>query len=146
MKIIEDYLNNLYKNDDSKEAKELKEELKEHLITSVNEFISQGYKIDEAQKKAIEQFDDGSDTTTELRSIYTQKIDIRKEKLKKLRKLRWTFVNITGWLIGAAFFAAYQNLQNIVPAWLIILISSSAIVLIILSILISMTNKKIEGN
>ena len=73
MRIIEDYLNNLYKNDDSKEAMELKEELKEHLITSANEFITQGCKIDEAQNKAIKQFDDGSDTTTELRSIYTQK-------------------------------------------------------------------------
>ncbi len=146
MRIIEDYLNNLYKNDDSKEAMELKEELKEHLITSANEFIAQGCKIDEAQDKAIKQFDDGSDTTTELRSIYTQKIDIRKEKLKKLRKLRWTFVNITGWLLGASFFSAYQNLQNIVPSWLLILISASVIILILLSILILITNKKIEGN
>ena len=136
MRIIEDYLNNLYKNDDSKEAMELKEELKEHLITSANEFIAQGCKIDEAQNKAIKQFDDGSDTTTELRSIYTQKIDIRK----------WTFVNITGWLLGASFFSAYQNLQNIVPSWLLILISASLIILILLSILILITNKKIEGN
>ena len=59
MKIIEGYLDRLYKNDDSKDAKEIKEEIKEHLITSAKEYINQGYTEDEAQNKAIEQFDGG---------------------------------------------------------------------------------------
>lgn len=48
MKIIEGYLDRLYKNDDSKDAKEIKEEIKEHLITSAKEYINQGYTEDEA--------------------------------------------------------------------------------------------------
>ena len=57
MKIIEEYLNRLYKDDDSKDA----EEIKGHLITSAREYMNQGYLEDEAQNKAIEQFDGGND-------------------------------------------------------------------------------------
>ncbi|MDB1940083.1 permease prefix domain 1-containing protein [Clostridium tertium] len=66
MKIIDNYINLLYKDDDSIEVMELKEELKEHLILSANEFISQGYGEDDAYNKAIEKFDGGSDMLKEL--------------------------------------------------------------------------------
>ena len=41
MEVINNYIDSLYKNDNSQEILELKEELKEHLIMSVNEFINE---------------------------------------------------------------------------------------------------------
>ena len=66
MEIIDNYINLLYKDDDSIEVMELKEELKEHLILSANEFINQGYGENDAYNKAIEKFDGGSDMLKEL--------------------------------------------------------------------------------
>lgn len=66
MEIIDNYINLLYKDDDSIEVMELKEELKEHLILSANEFINQGYEENYAYNKAIEKFDGGSDMLKEL--------------------------------------------------------------------------------
>ena len=42
MEVINSYIDSLYKNDNSQEVLELKEELKEHLIMSANEFIKEG--------------------------------------------------------------------------------------------------------
>ncbi|GAA0699914.1 permease prefix domain 1-containing protein [Paraclostridium ghonii] len=66
MKIIDEYLISLYKNDKSKEVKELKEELREHLITSSEDFISQGYSKEDAQNEAIKQFDGGTEMLKDL--------------------------------------------------------------------------------
>ena len=41
MEVINNYIDSLYKNDNSQEVLELKEELKEHLIMSANEFINE---------------------------------------------------------------------------------------------------------
>ena len=41
--IIDEYIKSLYKGDNSKEVRELKEELREHLILSANELSSKGY-------------------------------------------------------------------------------------------------------
>ena len=61
MEKIDKYLYLLYKGDNSSEVLELKEELREHLILSANEFIEQGYTEEEAYDKAIEKFDGGKD-------------------------------------------------------------------------------------
>lgn len=66
MDIINNYLNLLYKDDDSIEVIELKEEIREHLILSANEFINQGWTEKEAYNKAIEKFDGGSEMLKEL--------------------------------------------------------------------------------
>lgn len=66
MKIIDEYLKSLYKNDKSKEVKELKEELREHLTTSTNEFIDNGYSEEDAQREAINQFDGGTEMLKDL--------------------------------------------------------------------------------
>lgn len=79
MGIIDNYINSLYKDDDSIEIMELKEELKEHLILSANEFINQGYEESDAYNKAIEKFDGGSEMLKEL--YLTLKED--NNKLKK---------------------------------------------------------------
>ena len=147
MKIIEEYLNLLYKDDDSRDAQELKEELREHLITSAKEFMEQGYDIYEAQRKAIEQFDDDDESSIEIRSIYTRKIDVKRERLKKLRSIRWKFVNILGWFLGAAFFTAYATYTPndiVLPTWLKLSLIVSFSILIILSLLIFNTNRNID--
>ena len=139
MKIIDEYLNRLYKDDDSKDAKEIKEEIKEHLITSAKEYMNQGYLADEAQNKAIEEFDGGNDedASIELRSIYTKKIDVRKERVKKLASIRLKILNMFGWFFGAACLSAALSFYNTVPKWLIVLLVILIIILIILSIVIS---------
>lgn len=60
-------MDSLYKNDKRIEVLELKEELKEHLILSVEEFIAKGYSEEEAAQKAIEKFDGGKEMLDELR-------------------------------------------------------------------------------
>jgi len=146
MKIIEVYLNRLYKNDDSKDAKEIKEEIKEHLITSAKEYINQGYSENEAQNKAIEQFDGGNDeeASVELRSIYTKKIDVKKERVKKLASLRLKILNAFGWFFGAACLVAYNSFYKKVPTWLIVVLTILMSVVIIMSIIIVILKKTIE--
>lgn len=58
MKKVEDYVNNLYTGVDPKdpEIKELKEEMKVHLIESVKELQREGYSEEEAMELAIERF------------------------------------------------------------------------------------------
>lgn len=144
MKILENYLNTLYKDDESKDVKELKEELREHLTDSTNEYISQGLNLEEAQRKAIAQFDEDGDSSVEIRSIYTKKIDVKKERLKKLRSIRWKVVNILGIFLGALFFAAYQTNGFLMPIWLKAALIISGSVLIVLSLFIYGTRKAIK--
>ncbi|WP_052169042.1 permease prefix domain 1-containing protein [Paraclostridium dentum] len=87
MKIIDEYLKSLYKNDKSKEVKELKEELREHLITSTNEFIDNGYSEEDAQREAINQFDGGTEMLKDLHKSL-------KESKKDNEKLNKKIVNI----------------------------------------------------
>lgn len=146
MKIIEGYLDRLYKNDDSKDAKEIKEEIKEHLITSAKEYINQGYTEDEAQNKAIEQFDGGKDeeASVELRSIYTKKIDVKKERVKKLASLRLKILNAFGWFFGAACLVAYNSFYNKVPTWLMVVLAILISIIIILSIILVTLKRRME--
>ena len=57
--IIDEYIKSLYKGDNSKEVRELKEELREHLILSANELVQKDMMIEKSQKIAIEKFDGG---------------------------------------------------------------------------------------
>lgn len=146
MDIIKAYLDRLYKDDDSKEAKEIKEEIKEHLITSAKEYINQGYTENEAQNKAIEQFDGDNDeeASVELRSIYTKKIDVKKERVKKLANLRLKIFNVFGWLFGAACLVAYNSFYNKVPIWLMVVLTILISIVIILSVIIFTLKRTIE--
>ncbi|NMS91443.1 hypothetical protein HGQ85_16095 [Clostridioides difficile] len=144
MKIIEKYLEALYKNDTSKEIQDLKEELREHLMNSTNEFIENGYDIEEAQNKAIERFDGNNEVSVELRSIFKQKIEPKKVLLKKLSNLRILFLNLFGWLLAATAFTINRGFGHIAPPWLIIVLIISIVVSIILSILIKRLRKEIE--
>ena len=138
MKIIEEYLEALYKNDTSKEIQDLKEELKEHLIDSTNEFIENGYDINEAQNKAIERFDGSNGVSVELRSIFKQKIEPKNSRI--------VFLNLFGWLLAATAYTINRGFGHIAPPWIIILLIISIVILIILTIIIKGLKKEIEND
>ena len=52
MKLIDEYLDTVYKKDNNKSTLELKQEMRDHLIESVNDLKLQGLNDEEACKKA----------------------------------------------------------------------------------------------
>ena len=95
MKIIDNYINLIYKDDDSIEVIELKEEIREHLILSSNEFKSQGYTDKEAYNKAIEKFDGGSEMLKELYAT-------TKENNKNYNEVHILLKNITSKILNVS--------------------------------------------
>ena len=69
MELIEKYLKSLYKGNKNKYIEDLRDEVSEHLLESTQNLMSQGYDVEEAQMKAIEEFDDGS---CSLRNLYLE--------------------------------------------------------------------------
>lgn len=92
MEVINSYIDSLYKNDNSQEVLELKEELKEHLIMSANEFIKEGYEEQDAYEMAIKKFDGGSDMLKEL--YFTLKEN--KKDIKETNKVVKIITRISG--------------------------------------------------
>lgn len=56
MKLIDEYLDTLYKKDNNKKYFRVKTGKRDHLIESVNDLKLQGLNDEEACKKAIEKF------------------------------------------------------------------------------------------
>ena len=92
MEVINNYIDSLYKNDNSQEILELKEELKEHLIMSANEFINEGYEEQDAYEMAIKKIDGGSDMLKEL--YFTLKEN--KKEIKETNKVAKIITRISG--------------------------------------------------
>lgn len=92
MGVINKYIDSLYKNDNSQEVLELKEELKGHLIMSANEFINEGYEEQDACEMAIKKFDGGSDMLKEL--YFTLKEN--KKEIKEINKVAKIITRISG--------------------------------------------------
>ena len=92
MEVINNYIDSLYKNDNSQEVLELKEELKEHLIMSANEFINEGYEEQDACEMAIKKFDGGSEMLKEL--YFTLKEN--KREIKETNKVAKIITRISG--------------------------------------------------
>ena len=92
MEVINNYIDSLYKNDNSQEVLELKEELKEHLIMSANEFINEGYEEQDAYEMAIKKFDGGSDMLKEL--YFT--IKENKKEIQETNKVAKIITRISG--------------------------------------------------
>ena len=90
MEVINNYIDSLYKNDNSQEILELKEELKEHLIMSANEFINEGYEEQDAYEMAIKKFDGGSDMLKEL--YFTLKEN--KKEIKENKDIFKNLINV----------------------------------------------------
>lgn len=99
MEVINNYIDSLYKNDNSQEVLELKEELKEHLIMSANEFINEGYEEQDAYEMAIKKFDGGSEMLKELYfTIKENKKEIKeiKKEIKETNKVAKIITRISG--------------------------------------------------
>ena len=92
MEVINNYIDSLYKNDNSQEVLELKEELKQHLIMSANEFINEGYEEQDACEMAIKKFDGGSDMLKEL--YFTLKEN--KKEIKETNKVAKIITRMSG--------------------------------------------------
>ena len=92
MELINNYIDSLYKNDNSQEVLELKEELKEHLKMSANEFINEGYEEQDACEMAIKKFDGGSEMLKEL--YFTLKEN--KKEIKETNKVAKIITRISG--------------------------------------------------
>ena len=92
MEVINNYIDSLYKNDNSQEVLELKEELKEYLIMSANEFINEGYEEQDACEMAIKKFDGGSEMLKEL--YFTLKEN--KKEIKETNKVAKIITRISG--------------------------------------------------
>lgn len=104
--IIDEYIKSLYKGDKSKEVTELKEELREHLILSADEFSSKGYDAEKSEKMAIEKFDGGTDMLKELHSS----LQIHKLRLKNITKNVGLLAIISFILLVSV--VSYQEVNN----------------------------------
>ena len=99
MEVINNYIDSLYKNDNSQEILELKEELKEHLIMSANEFINEGYEEQDACEMAIKKFDGGSEMLKELYfALKENKKEIKEinKEIKQTNKVAKIITRISG--------------------------------------------------
>lgn len=129
MKIIDEYLKSLYKNDKSKEVKELKEELREHLITSSEDFMAQGYSKEDAQREAINQFDGGTEMLKDLhKSLKESKKDNEKLNKRIVNIFKNTAVSSLIICLSMMLFRCYinekiDNIQDIMEVKLDIIVT-----------------------
>ena len=114
MKLIDEYLDTLYKKDNNKSTLELKQEMRDHLIESVNDLKLQGLNDEEACKKAIEKFDDGIEMKQELHSIIKElslSLDNHKSIIKGIRKIV-CFISIFAFLTFGLMCYYSDSLQK----------------------------------
>ena len=114
MKLVDEYLDKLYKNDNNKITLELKQEMRDHLIESVNDLKLQGLSEEEACKKAIERFDDGMEMQQELHSIIKElslSLDTHKSTIKGIRRML-CFISIITFLISGLMWYYNDSLQK----------------------------------
>ena len=114
MKLIDEYLDTLYKKDNNKSTLELKQEMRDHLIESVNDLKLQGLNDEEACKKAIEKFDDGIEMKQELHSIIKElslSLDNHKSIIKGIRKIV-CFISIFAFLTFGLMWCYSDSLQK----------------------------------
>lgn len=114
MKLIEEYLDKLYKKDNNKYIVELKQEMRDHLMDSVNEFKLDGLNEEEACKKAIKRFDDGIEMQNELHNIINElssSLDKHKSLIKVI-KVVLVCISIISFLISGLMWYSNYNEQR----------------------------------
>lgn len=114
MKLIDEYLDTLYKKDNNEITLELKQEMRDHLIESVNDFKSKGLNDEEACKKAIENFDDGVEMQQELHSIIKElslSLDKHESIIKGIRRI-FCFISILAFLTSGLMWYYNNSLQK----------------------------------
>ena len=115
MKLIDRIFRHTYKKDNNKSTLELKQEMRDHLIESVNDLNLQGLNDEEACKKAIEKFDDGIEMKQELHSIIKElslSLDNHKSIIKGIRKIV-CFISIFAFLTFGLMYYYSDSLQKI---------------------------------
>lgn len=105
MKKINEYLDNLYKGDNSKDALELKEEMRQHLLESVAELKSDGLDESIAIKMAIDRFGDSESLRKDLSSF----LNSHKKLSKKIR--RYSIVGIVIGILVMSFGVIKNNMD-----------------------------------
>ncbi|MGL5380615.1 permease prefix domain 1-containing protein [Clostridium sp.] len=108
MENINKYLDNLYKMDNSKEALELKEEMRQHLLDSVEELKNDGLDEATAIKMAINRFGDNDSLRKDLNSF----LNSHKKLSKKIRRY-----SIIGIIIGIVVMSFGVIKNNIDAGW-----------------------------
>ncbi|MGX9756603.1 permease prefix domain 1-containing protein [Clostridioides difficile] len=114
MKLIDEYLDELYKKYNNKSTIELKQEMRYHLIESANEFKLDGLDEKEACKKAIERFDDGTEMQYELHNVIKElssSLDRHKSIVIGTRKVL-VCISVIAFLISGLMWYYNDNLQN----------------------------------
>lgn len=114
MKLIDEYLDTLYKKDNNEITLELKQEMRDHLIESVGDLKSQGFNDEEACKKAIEKFDDGKEMQQELHSIIKElslSLDKHKSIIKGIKNIV-CFISIFAFLTSGLMWYYSNNLEK----------------------------------
>ncbi|WP_440970517.1 permease prefix domain 1-containing protein [Peribacillus frigoritolerans] len=114
MKQIEVFVDSVYLNatGNRKEIKELKAEMKNHLLEAVYELKSEGKSEQEAIEIAIERF--GGEN--EIRSVVSQLFQAQKTFAKRVLYIAFTFLllGIIGFLsLGLFEYQHYKNVENI---------------------------------
>ena len=95
MEKIDSYVDNFYNGIETEEIKELKSEVKDHLLELVKEFTNEGIDMDKAIDMAIEQFDDGPQMKKEiLKLMKTDNLKLLKYN-KYLLKIVHKIVNLS---------------------------------------------------
>lgn len=108
MKRIDEYLNKLYKGDNSKDALELKEEMRQHLFESVAELKNEGLDEETAINTAIDRFDD----STYLRNDLSIFLNSHKKLSKRIR-----IYSVIGIVLGALVMLFGFVTNNIDAGW-----------------------------
>lgn len=114
MRQIDEYLDKLYKKDNNKSTIELKEEMREHLIESVNELKLEGFEEEEACKRAIERFDDGAEMQDELHNIIKElssSLDRHKSIIIGIKKVLG-YISIIAFVTSGIMWYYNYNLQK----------------------------------
>lgn len=112
MKLIDEYLDSLYKNKIGKENIDLKEEMRQHLIESVNELKLEGLSEEEACRKSIERFDGGSEMQQELYAVIEDlslSLDKHKSTLKITKRILMA-ISIICFLASSTLWFYHKNL------------------------------------
>lgn len=112
MKLIDEYLDSLYKNKIGKENIDLKEEMRQHLIESVNELKLEGLSEEEACRKSIERFDGGSEMQQELYAVIEDlslSLDKHKSTLKITKRILMA-ISIICFLASITLWFYHENL------------------------------------
>ncbi|MFQ9520816.1 MAG: permease prefix domain 1-containing protein [Turicibacter sp.] len=107
MKKINEYLDHLFKGNTSKEALELKEEMKQHLLDEVRELKNQGLDEELAIKTALNHFGDNHSLKKELDELL-----VSNKKLVRKAKI-YAVLGILMAIIAIVFgFMYYQNYNS----------------------------------